>query len=821
MKANLLLVSILVSTSLSAQSPDGDKLIEPYPPISGTYSGNPVAQSPDPLVGYRWKAPEHTDDLEIYTLSPVWLKSNSESSIIRGTTASSLRIKEPCRLMFDFGRVSAGWLEFDSDNLEAEVEMSISEFNEPAVFNQGSEHPVKTAKPVKYGNIYRLELNKQLYEGVRFGWIDIKSISHPADLSSVRLVCQVKPTNYEGSFSCSDTLLTRMWYTGAYTVKLNLLKDYYGAILMERSDRHSWTGDAYPSQAASMVAFGNYDFVKANLLRTATQFNGIASYSLCWVLSLVDYYNYTGDKNLLAELLDNACKKLDTAYDHYGSNPSLNFFGWDERLGAGFETPDCEESQKAYKMLSIRAWQEFGDLMHKAGHAVLAGKYRQYAIEKTKELRKDANWVYSSGIHAATNAVSAGFTDSNEQQQLWNTAFSDRLQRVSYSPFNQYFIIMALAKMQRYAEALTTIDDCWGGQLRYGATTFFEVFRPSWNSISHPNDAPVNNQCGYTSLTHPWSAGITKWLTEEILGIKPTNPGFTSFCILPRLSSRITNVKGAVPTLYGLISASFDLLNGSCEATIPAGTSAVMGIPKAGCTIRDIQFGSGGNPIKIKEDKDFIYYQLASGSYSATIKYAGKPSRSPKEKLVYACRSRVKEDIRTQGDWITKYGKKGYILCNFDSVGNNLIQLPSFVSDVLFKKEGNSHWISRTTDKRALLSPALADLPLTESATPYRSLGCIYTRDPVPCQQTLTIDIPCKKRQKYQLTLYMVDWDHKGRRSAIEIFDLDTKNIVMPVYMVRNYENGKYITFELDRPVRIRVNQVRGDNAALSGLFFD
>lgn len=39
--------------------------------------------------------------------------------------------------------------------------------------------------------------------------------------------------------------------------------------------------------------------------------------------------------------------------------------------------------------------------------------------------------------------------------------------------------------------------------------------------------------------------------------------------------------------------------------------------------------------------------------------------------------------------------------------------------------------------------------------------------------------------------------------------------------MVRDYENGKYITFDLDRPVKIRMNQVRGDNAVLSGIFFD
>lgn len=55
---------------------------------------------------------------------------------------------------------------------------------------------------------------------------------------------------------------------------------------MERSDRHSWTGDAHTSQAAALVAFGNYDFVRKNILYTAEQFNGILSYSLYWVSEL-------------------------------------------------------------------------------------------------------------------------------------------------------------------------------------------------------------------------------------------------------------------------------------------------------------------------------------------------------------------------------------------------------------------------------------------------------------------------------------------------------------------------------------------------------
>jgi hypothetical protein len=566
-----------------------------------------------------------------------------------------------------------------------------------------------------------------------------------------------------------------------------------------------------------MVAFGNYDFVKTNLRFTSTQSNGIASYPLYWVLSLVDFYNYTGDKDLLDEQLTNACAKLDTAYNHYGKTPDLLFYGWDERLGAGFAEPNCTESQNAYKMLSIRAWNEFSSTMAQTGNTQLAVKYKQYADEKITELRKDAAWTNSLGVHAATDAVSAGFMNKMEQDNVWNKAFSDRLQRVSFSPFNQYFIIRSLAQMGRHNEALSTIDDCWGGQIRYGGTTFFEVFRPSWNRVSKPNEAPINNHCGATSLTHPWSAGVTKWLSEEVLGIKPIEPGFTTFLVKPHLSSAVTWVKGSVPTLHGIIAASFNIISGDMEVTVPPATSATVAIPKAGRFIKSVKF-KGQAHFKKNEDTDYIYYfGLPEGDYRIKITYAGKLPETPKEPLIYAGIEGVDkrhpyEDTSTQGNWKGKYGSKGYILYDYDSINSHHIQLPDFI-EVGYAKHGwyypygHTHWVSQTTDKRALVSDKDGEIT--------RSLGNIY------CNLTMGIDISYKKKQTYKVSLYFVDWDRKERRSAIEIFDLETLNLLMPVYMIRDYAEGKYITFEFDRPVRIRVDEVRGVTATLCGLFFD
>lgn len=805
----LLAVSVFCLCNAVAQKSTKETVA--YGPVNATIKGKKLPYSPDPLSGYRWEKPLATDELEIYTISPIEVTADIPDNFVAGNNLSSIKVTGDCSLMFDFGQVNAGWLEFESDNLKADIEMSISEFNEPAVFNLGSQHPIKTARPVKYGNTYRLELNHDLYEGVRFGWIHLQKLNQPAEIKNVRLICQIKPTNYEGSFSCSDTILNRMWYTGAYTVKLNLLKDYFGAILMERSDRHSWTGDAHTSQAASMVAFGNYDFVKANLIYTSSQYNGIATYSLYWVLSLIDYYNYTADTSLVLEYLENACDKLDVAYEHYGKNPPLAFCGWDERLGAGFESSN-EECQILYQMLSIRAWNEFAEMveqMEMLPH--LVRKYRGYANEKIKALRNDKHWTNRMGLHSAAEAVNAGFTTKKEQTKLWNIAFMDRQQRLSYSPFNQYFIMYALSGMGKFPEALNTAHDCWGGQLAYGGTTFFEVYRPSWNTISSTNDAPPNNQCGYTSLTHPWSAGITKWLSEEILGIKPTTPGFFTCLIKPALSANLTWVKGSVPTPLGKIEASFDMVSGECEVNLPSMVEATVAIPKVGRKIKGIRFHDA-TWHKIKEDNEFIYYLRPGGNSKITVNYEGELPQVPEENFSYYLQTPVKEDNETQGNWKNKYGTKGYVLCNFEQTGENVQLLPSFVENFSINRAGNLHWTHNTSDVRALQSP-------TGDRT--KGVGALITRDPEVCQQTFTIDIETKKEQRFSVSLYFVDWDNNNRRVAIEAFGLDSKELLCPLHMVRDYEDGKYVTYTFSQPVRLRINHVRGKNAALSGIFFD
>ena len=290
---------------------------------------------------YCWPDTSTTNDLQYYLLRPVKVFTDEPGAFAGLKSAyknhGNITVRGTGSIRFDFGVESAAWMEFDSPDLNLDVpsgvgpggvEMGISEFTAPAWENC-------IAAPTRIGShTYALKLKGKFdYNGVRFGSIYVRSFDgRPWHITNVRIVCQIKPTNYKGSFSCSDPMLTKIWYTGAYTVKLNLEQNLIGAILMDQGDRVPWTGDDHVAQGAALAAFGDWDVVAQDIDVTATNYQRIPSYALYWVLSVLDYYNYTGDRALLMKYVPNVQGKLSQA-EGWFADPKPRFYGWDDRVG--------------------------------------------------------------------------------------------------------------------------------------------------------------------------------------------------------------------------------------------------------------------------------------------------------------------------------------------------------------------------------------------------------------------------------------------------------------------------------------------------------
>lgn len=797
---------------------------EPYPSLhEGSFSAPPVPLSPDPLVAYRWRHPSASDGLQAYVLRPLAVSTRTPKSFadLKSVTTSrcNITVKGVGDIRVDFGTESAAWIEFDSPDFNGgTIKMGVSEFKAPA---HEPNHAIGV--PEKIGDTYRLKLNPQYYEGVRFGWIYIKSFSgKPWHITAIRAVCQIKPTNYNGSFSCSNPMLTRIWYTGAYTVKLNLLHHYFGAILMDRGDRISWVGDAHIAQSTAMAAFGNFNFVKRNLNISAGKGNGIASYYLYWILSLVDYYRYTDDAAELHRYYPLVKTLLARAATNF-AHPHIAFYGWGDRLG-GFASAENPQTREAYRMLFVETCRRFAWAAGTAGNKTLQTQYTTIADEYAAKIQRQSSWVQTVNIYPASDGINAGVPTAAQERELYRRCFANRLDRLAYSPFNEYFVVEAMARIHQWDEALETVLDDWGGQINYGGTTFFEAYRPSWNSIIPTNGGIPSTICGPTSLCHPWSSGCTTWLTQWIAGIRPTTPGFATVDIVPHLGRTLTWVKATAPTPHGTLSESLNVNRGTAKYRIPSGIMARIGVPKVGRRIMTItinghlawhdgRFAACPGISGATQSRNFVYFtNVRSGQYALTISYRGNTPPFLHEPFIYPVHL-LGQDSITQGNWGGVYGRDGYVLFADGPKEANIEHLPSYAKSVHCAWTHKTQWPSNGSDPRALAASS-------NNGRHHRNAGVLYSDFTSQAPQA-AVDIRLRHRRNYRLALYAVDFDHKNRKEVVTIEDLRTKKLLAPVQAFSHFSGGKYMVFECHGSVRVRFDPIRGENSVLSGLFFD
>jgi hypothetical protein len=138
------------------------------------------------------------------------------------------------------------------------------------------------------------------------------------------------------------------------------------------------------------------------------------------------------------------------------------------------------------------------------------------------------------------------------------------------SPYFNAYVLDAMAAMGHQREALNWIRAYWGGMLAEGATSFWESYDLRWPKTNPHLSLQADGTSGYfVSLAHGWSSGPTAWLTENVLGITPSSPGYDTVNIHPNLLD-LDYASGTVPTPHGIITIHIDKKKG-IELDLPAG----------------------------------------------------------------------------------------------------------------------------------------------------------------------------------------------------------------------------------------------------------
>ena len=418
--------------------------------------------------------------------------------------------------------------------------------------------------------------------GFRFVRIDNVDPSLPVHLSEVRAVLLLRDVPQLGSFRCDDERLNRIWQVGAYTVHLNMQDYLWDGV---KRDRLVWIGDMHPEVATINAAFGFNDVVPRSLdltrdITPVTEWmNGISSYSMWWVLIHEQWWMHHGDRAYLAAqqpYLAALLKKLAGLIGPDGREriDGMRFLDWPS-------SPNAQGVTAGLQGLLVMTLESGGRMMETLGDRATAA----LCAEAAARGRKVVPAVNGSKSGAALLSL-AGMVDAKKA--------ADEVLKVGgpkdISTFYGFYVLQALAKAGETDTALEFISNYWGAMRDLGATTFWEDFDLDWtvNAARIDELVPAGKKDihgGYGaycyigfrhSLCHGWASGPTAWLSENVLGVTPLEPGFKRVRIVPQLG-RLKWAEGSYPTPLGAIKVRHERqADGSVKSQIDAPAGMIV-----------------------------------------------------------------------------------------------------------------------------------------------------------------------------------------------------------------------------------------------------
>ncbi len=320
------------------------------------------------------------------------------------------------------------------------------------------------------------------------------------------------------------------------------------------ADHYRYTGD---KEALKRALYG----VEANLERSLKMSSkrGLFAMEGAWNLiewasnDICEYGEVTANNMMLAYCfaefakieaeIGNEEKAKEYAAHAERIKEAINKYCWSEERGAYIDTVRDEESYARYLEFYAEIGKEplsFEDYMSLSRVSAQTNTFAVlYGIAEGERREKALNILVKcieSGIFLSSSPSRRTLGEPSEAEAPGGIVHVG-------SPFFMYFVLETLFENGHADLALHSIKREWGNMLDSGCTTCLESFntKTEWRT---------------RSVAHAWSASPAIYLITELLGIKPTKPGFTEFEVVP-CASDVDFAKGSIPTPYGEIKVEW------------------------------------------------------------------------------------------------------------------------------------------------------------------------------------------------------------------------------------------------------------------------
>lgn len=427
-------------------------------------------------------------------------------------------------------------------------------------------------------------------------WISGQHITYtfPAGVTIHRLAYRESgyASELAGTFSMDDAFYDALWQMAARTQYLCLRDSFMDCPDRERAQ---WTGDG-ASQMRQMMycldpdAYALYRKMvfqklawipgeesgreKANLLPTVVpiqnEFYELPAQEMAAIVSLWDYYTYTGDSTVLRAAYQPALRYLQkwrTGNDGLVKHKTgRGLVDWQD-TGEAVDTKVCENAWYYWSLSTLKRI------------AAVIGEADTVWIDDTMSALYDGYqtlWQegvgYLGGKELDDRGNALAVLSGLAPEERWDTILTVLKTRQRASSYMEVYVLMAMCEMGHVPEALERITQRYGEMvsknLERGDTTLWEYFTD-----------------GLGTYNHAWSGGPLYILSRYVAGIRPTAPGYASCEIVPDFSVS-DHISAAVSTVKGMIAleGTADDTVKSCKLRVelPDGVTAAVAVPKQG-----------------------------------------------------------------------------------------------------------------------------------------------------------------------------------------------------------------------------------------------
>jgi len=480
------------------------------------------------------------------------------------------------------------------------------------------------------------------YHGFRY--IEVSGLSKPPDkyfLEGVLVHTDVTP---QGSFTCSDALLNRIYRTSLWTMEDNMHS------VMEdcpHREKCGWLGDAHAAGEATMFNYDMAQFwtkfvddigttlgrggvtywgqkaapgipcniaVGKRLCQEARPDWGAAYVLLPWYL-----YNFYGDTDVFTRHYEHMKDWI--SYVRGLREDGIVVRGYGDWCPPGGNTamecpPPLTSTAFFYGTLNImKAFAlQLGKTEDAVAYAHLAEETKTAFNAKFLDTKTGGYGSQTADAVALRFGIEPEGQESNVAKSLRNEVLDQHGGHAFVGIHGGKPLYTQLCENGYEEVAITAMEtNTWpsfASTLAQGFTTW-----PEEADEFSPAERITNR-----SLNHPMQSGFATWFHESVGGIRPAGPGFKHIVLKPHSYRRIAWVKTEHDSLYGPIKSDWFTKTGkfNWRIAIPPNTTATIYVPiKQGGVVTE-----GGKPADtrpgvklLRHEDDRVVYDIESGVY--------------------------------------------------------------------------------------------------------------------------------------------------------------------------------------------------------------